>query len=178
MARMGKRCDCCVGAKFGRLTVVGTAKLLWRCGATKSCYLRAVPVRCDCGVTKEVWEHHLLAGRVRSCGCLRREVSVKKATTHGQRHTRLYTTWVNMRRRCEYPRTASYRYYGERGIKVCRTWQVFENFAVWAKESGYRYPLTIERRNNNRNYCPSNCRWIPMADQSKHRRKWKRQSRN
>jgi len=167
---VGKRKECFIGAKFGRLTVVGDAKLIFRCGATQSQYLRAVPVCCDCGVAKEVWEHHLLAGRVKSCGCLRREASAKRFTTHGQRGTRLYSTWANMIARCERPSVSSYKYYGARGIGVCSAWHVFQAFYVWAIRHGYQDDLLLDRKKNDGGYCPSNCRWATALQQSLHRR--------
>jgi hypothetical protein len=171
---VNRRSDCKIGAVFGRLTVIGKPKLLWRCGKGKSAYLISVRVRCSCGVVKDVWEHHLLSGRVKSCGCLRRELSSKRATTHGQRKTRLYITWVNMHRRCYYPKCRSYGYCGSRGIKVCRDWHNFSSFYKWAMKSGYNDSLTIDRINNNRNYCPSNCRWATWLEQRHNQRRCKK----
>jgi len=101
-----------IGDRFDRLTVVGHPRLLFRMGRQMRAYLRCVPVRCICGTEKEVWEHHLCSGRVRSCGCLRRETARRRLTTHGQRKSRLYQTWNNMLRRCEDQHSSGYAEYG------------------------------------------------------------------
>jgi len=67
--------------------------------------------------------------------------------------------------------------YGGRGISVCDEWQDFSAFRDWALASGYDPNLTIERKDNDGNYEPSNCCWIPLKDQAKNRRRrrwWKR----
>jgi len=64
--------------------------------------------------------------------------------------------------------TNSYSRYRGRGIKVCDEWlEDIKNFHSWAMANGYDESLTIDRRNNDGDYEPSNCRWIPMSEQSK-----------
>lgn len=60
------------------------------------------------------------------------------------------------------------RVYGH--VCVCKSWLKFENFLAWALENGYRKNLTIDRKNNSRGYCPSNCRWATMVEQARNRR--------
>lgn len=80
----------------------------------------------------------------------------------------LYWTWKNMRQRCMNPRVPHFKYYGGRGIKICKRW---DDFAVFVADIGERPPgMTLDRRNNNGHYTPTNVRWITRAEQSRNRR--------
>ena len=63
-----------------------------------------------------------------------------------------------------------YHRYGGRGISHCDEWKDFEPFHEWAMESGYKDGLSIDRIDNNGDYCPENCRWVTASDNSKNRR--------
>ena len=80
--------------------------------------------------------------------------------------TRLKNKLSRMIARCEDPNNKDYRLYGQNGIKVCSEWK--ENpkeFIKWSLEHGYKLGLTIERINTNKDYCPENCKYIPMSEQ-------------
>jgi len=96
--------------------------------------------------------------KAKSCGC---------KTFHGDRKTRLYTVWVNMRQRCTNSNLERYRRYGGRGITVCAEWMFFINFRKWALENGYKDDLTIDRRNNDKGYYSDNCRFISKAENNR-----------
>ena len=91
--------------------------------------------------------------------------------------TRLYNVWKNMKVRCNNPNYKEYKYYGQRGISVCEDWNEFNNFYEWAINNGYdenakRGECTLDRIDTNKNYEPSNCRWVSMKIQANNRRKW------
>lgn len=82
---------------------------------------------------------------------------------------RLYSIWHNMKSRCYNPRTEHFKYYGGKGITICREWQNdFQAFYDWAMSNGYKEGLTIDRIDINGNYEPSNCRWADMYTQNNH----------
>lgn len=124
--------------------------------------------QCDCGRQKPIAVHNLVAGKSRSCGvCIR-----KGYTRHGHsphnKWSGTYVSWRDMILRCTYPKSNRYEYYGGRGIIICERWLSFPNFLA---DMGERPPgHSIERINVNGNYEPSNCKWIPRAEQSKNRR--------
>lgn len=149
------------GLRVGRLTVIGQAERrggrpAWRC-------------ICDCGNETAVITTSLTTGRTRSCGCLNRERTTESFTKHGQYQTRLYRIWSNMIQRCSNPNNDNYHRYGENGITVCQEWRNYKTFSQWAFENGYSDKLSIDRIENDKGYCPENCRWVTPQEQTDNR---------
>lgn len=94
-----------------------------------------------------------------------------KPIHHGMKGTRLYRIYYKMLTRC-YNKNDNehYKYYGDRGIKVCDEWlNDNKTFFDWAINNGYQDNLTLDRIDNDGNYTPDNCRWISTYEQNKNR---------
>lgn len=159
---MGRLIDL-TGRKFGKLSVIrrsGAAKdgeATWLC-------------QCECGAQTVVDGKSLRTGNTRTCGCSRKQPRPYEKK-HGDCKTRLYRIWGNMKHRCYGKSDAEkYQYYGGRGITVCDEWHDFINFRKWALKSGYNDSLTLDRIDNDGNYSPDNCRWVPVKRQCMNRR--------
>lgn len=142
--------------QFGYLTAIhvdrnpNNKRIKWLC-------------KCECGNTCVVASCDLTSGHTQSCGCKKYESHNK---THGLKQTPLYGVWSSMKERCNVKSCSSYKYYGARGITVCDEWSNdFMAFHRWAMKNGYSDGLSIERIDVNGNYCPENCKWIPIKNQ-------------
>lgn len=127
---------------------------------------RLVLCNCLCGGNRICLAKEFLNGHVFTCGC------IKPANkTHGLTKSPLYTVWMGMRNRCQQKSQPSYKDYGARGIMVCKKWDTnFLTFYNWAINNGWQKGLQLDRRKNDGNYSPSNCRFVtPIINASNKR---------
>lgn len=119
-----------------------------------------------CENTYEVSKQNLRAGKTTKCkDCSN---ALRKSSPNKVGH-RLYSTWKSMHNRCNNPNNSSYKYYGGRGISVCLRWKNFWLFVedMWTT---YDEGLTLDRENNDGNYCKENCRWVTRKVQANNKR--------
>lgn len=149
------------GQRFGRLVVeVRTGSTnghpLWLCV-------------CDCGEITQADTSQLRSGNTKSCGCLRKDVSRAACTKHGLYGSKAHAVWRAMMQRCYDKNQWHWKYYGGRGIKVCKRWHKFENF--YEDMGDPPLGLTLDRKNNDNGYSKRNCRWSSRKEQANNRRR-------
>lgn len=151
------------GQRFSRLTVICFSHKTDKNAAMWIC-------KCDCGTIKTL-QTSTLRGGTKSCGCLAKEINLKKNTKHGLAGTRFYIIWSTMMARCYNKKAHAYERYGERGIKVCKQWHNVKNFVAWCEMKNPEPRLTLDRYpNNDGDYRPSNCRFATYSEQNNNRR--------
>jgi hypothetical protein len=158
------------GKRFGELTVVrrdgvrvyrSMSVPLWKCV-------------CDCGNETDVLGPDLRNGHTKSCGCRRNKN--KSTLTHGLSKTREYCILRAMKDRCYNKKIKAYPYYGGRGISVCERWRVGDgvksSVECFLEDMGPRPSIShsVERRDVDGNYEPSNCYWATQKEQCRNRR--------
>lgn len=128
---------------------------------------------CHCGKTvimpASEMKKQKARGIVASCGCMRKQTIGRRNTKHGMSAHPAYGVWRSMVDRCSLPSHQAWKNYGGRGILVCESWLMFENF--WADMGPtYRVGYSLDRRDNSAGYNPLNCAWRTSRHQANNKR--------
>ena len=152
-----------IGDRYGRLVVIGSAEP-YRIPSGKT--YRQVLLRCDCGIECVKKLAQLRFGRIKSCGCLHRDLLAQRNHRHGLTDSPEYSTWANMLTRCQNPNHKDWKLYGGKGVTVCPEWQSFDRF--YTDMGPKPQPgLTLDRIDSGLGYSPGNCRWATPRQQAR-----------
>lgn len=119
---------------------------------------KTILCQCKCGTVKHVDRYSVKTELSKSCGCLRKQLNTK-----GNRQTRAYSIWQNMKARCSNPNNPKYEYYGAKGIAVCSRWEDFDKFFEDMGEPSSQF--TLERIDSTKGYSLNNCKWASRLEQ-------------
>ena len=124
-----------------------------------------------CGTEFKARTSSVKFGYTKSCGCYRKRRVSETQKTHGLQNTRIYNIWAKIKDRTLNIKNRQFPDYGGRGITICDEWKNdFLSFCNWAMSNGYSEELSIDRINNDGNYCPENCRWATSIIQNRNKR--------
>lgn len=144
------------GKKIGMITVLERVDDVRKHCTTYKC-------QCECGTTSNIELSNLRKGQYKICKC-------------GPAKHPLRDILSSMIDRCEIKNNSAYRYYGARGITVCEEWKKYPiKFIEWATKNGWykskgeerKKRISIDRIDSNKGYCPENCHWITISENSK-----------
>lgn len=135
--------------------------------------------RCDCGKESEYETSNVKRGNTTRCKSCAAKSRAEKRKTHGYSLSRkeidpegyaTYTIWQAIKRRCRKEYDKRYADYGGRGIDVCDEW--YNSFELFLKDMGVRPSKghQIDRIDNDKNYEPSNCRWVTRKENARNKR--------
>lgn len=161
-----------VGKRFGRLVVDSVNRY-----ERNKWYFNCI---CDCGNKRVVRYDALVNHITESCGCKNKEINSERRI-HGMYKTRFYKIYGGMKQRCFNPNNDYYHRYGGRGITICDRWLGKDGFIHFMEDMYDEYlqqaaiygekNISIDRIDPDGNYCPENCRWVPMSVQSNNKSK-------
>lgn len=167
------------GSRLGRLEIIWLPKPYISKWKNKwSIYL----CKCDCWNIKSIMRSSLIRWTL-SCWCLARELLWNRARTHGMTDTVEFNTWCSIRQRCFSSKWRDYKNYQKRWITMSDDWKnSFDAFFrdMWKRPSKKH---SIDRIDNNWDYCKENCKWSTHMEQVNNRQstkmieyKWMRKS--
>lgn len=144
-----------IGLRFGKLTTIHAYHF-----KQGRCSRLIMVCKCDCGNVVHQRIEFLRKVKNHTCGCRQHKLS----------RTRLYYVWKNIKNRCLLKSCSKYKWYGARGITICDEWKDHpEEFIKWCLANGYKEGLQIDRRNNDKGYCPDNCRFITAKENQRNK---------
>ena len=122
----------------------------------------------ECGFEK--FSHYgAISGKYKATKCTHLRAN-GEYITYGYKwnNERIGKIFQGMFSRCYDINDKSYRWYGEKGIGICKEWRESPKlFEIWAINNGYDDHLTIDRIESDKDYCPENCQWITLSENAR-----------
>lgn len=154
------------GEKFNKLSVVRKSEVQINGNVKWDCI-------CDCGNVCSVVGSRLKMGITRSCGCLAKYNGLGNpgCVSHNMSRTSEYQAWADAKMRCFDTKNPQYSYYGGRGITMQESWvgsfQTFIDYVGTKPEKTF----SLDRIDNDLDYCEGNVRWATKQEQVANRGK-------
>lgn len=150
---------------------IGLFDILYECDFKSSDGHKLYHIKCSkCG-----WENDSLLSTIKRFknNCKHRnkagQYSINKCKLKWK-NKRIKKIYQGILERCYNEKDKAYRWYGGKGVKVCKEW--IDNpllFEDWALSNGYKEKLTIDRKDESKGYSPDNCRWVTVSDNAKYK---------
>lgn len=161
---MGKRLEIKAGDKFGKWTVLEETEPRIYTSGKRRLLTRMFATRCECGKAGHVSAHDLVHEKSRGCKSCSR-------TKHGALQHPLYRVIGGAIQRCYNTNSPCYKNYGGRGIEVCDQWRNDRGlFVSWGLRNGWEHGLELDRKDNDGDYTPENCRFVSKSVNTNNRR--------
>lgn len=150
-------------------TRIGIFDVIYECNYKSNDGHKVYHVKCcECGYETDMRKSD--AKRAHICAHLDINGNFKNFNLYTWENQRIKNIFKGMKSRCYDSNDKAYRWYGAKGIKICDEWMNNpKTFELWAVRNGYDDNLTIDRKDETKDYCPENCRWITANDNSKYK---------
>ena len=150
-------------------TRIGLYDVLYECDFKSNDGHRMFHVKCsECGWESNVQMHQI---KMLSKKCKHINLAGQYSTDKAKiiwNNKRIFKIYQGMIQRCYNPNNKNFTDYGGKGIGICEDWlNNPKSFEDWAISHGYENDLTIDRIDSNKNYCPDNCQWITLEENSR-----------
>ena len=153
-----------MGIKKKQENIVGTRQgifdVMYECDYKSNDGHRMFHIKCSkCGWETNMQMHYIkytiVCNHVDLCG--------NYVSDYRWKNARIGRIYKGIKKRCYNQNDKSYRWYGGKGIKLCEECAKNpDSFEEWSLTHGYQNNLTIDRLESDKDYCPENCRWLPL----------------